>query len=381
MSISVRPADHGPARKDFLNLPYVIQTDNIQWAPPLLTQQKALLDTKKHPFFANAQIRLFVAYDNNTPVGRIAAINDFKHNKIHAQTTTHFGFFECIDDTKIATALFEQVEKSALDWGHNMVRGPFNHSVNEEIGLQVNAFDTPNFIMIPGNPPYYETLVEQAGYSGCMDLYCYKLDAGEMRRKLLDSAPKIERRLNITIRKAQKKTFERDALKIWEVYNKAWEKNWYWLPATKDEFMHTVADLKSIIDYDLLFLAENQKGELVGFTVAVPNLNEAIIRLRNGRLLPFGIFKLLWHSRPGAIKSIRVLVMGVLEQYRGRGIDTVLYHHQYRAALANGYTSGELSQVLQSNTMMNRAAELMGGRNYKTHRIYEKQILKPGAGQ
>ncbi|MCF6301772.1 MAG: hypothetical protein L3J13_00955 [Devosiaceae bacterium] len=374
MSISIRPADQGSARKDFFKLPYLIQKDNPLWAPPLLMQQKALLDINKHPFFQNAQIKLFVACQNGVPVGRIAVINDFKHNKIHSQTTTHFGFFECINDNKIAAALFEQVEKTAKNWGHNMVRGPFNHSVNEEIGLQVNAFDTPNFVMIPGNPAYYGPLVEGAGYSQCMDLYCYKLDAGEMRKKLLDAAPKIEKRLNITIRKMQKKTLEKDALKIWEVYNKAWKNNWFWLPATKEEFLHTVADLKAIADFDLLYLAENHKGELVGFSIAVPNMNEALVKIRNGRLLPFGIFKLLWHARPGAIKSIRVLIMGVLEQYRGRGIDAVLYHHQYRAALAKGYTSGELSQVLQSNTMMNRAAELMGGKNYKTHRIYEKKI-------
>ena len=374
MPLEIIPADTGRPFKDFIDIPYKVQAKNPFWAPLLRMQQKDLLNTKKHPFFKHAQMQLFVAYKDGIPLGRIAAINDNNHNKIHSQTTTHFGFFECIDDPAIAAALFDQVEKTAKSWGHNIVRGPFNHSVNEEIGIQVDAFDTPNFIMIPGNLPYYGPLVEQAGYAQCMDLYCYKLDAGQMSKKLLDAAPNVEKRLKVRIRKMEKKNITRDALKIWEVYNKAWKKNWFWLPVSKEEFMHTVNDLKSIADFDLMFLAENDKDELVGFSIAVPNLNEAIIKLRDGRLFPFGLLKLLWFSRPGAIRSIRVLIMGVLEEYRGRGIDTVLYHHQYSEALRKGYKTAEMSQVLETNTMMNRAAQLMGGERYKTHRIYEKAL-------
>lgn len=374
MTLVIKAANDGQSFNHFLDLPYKIQTDNPLWAPPLRIQQKELLDRRKHPFFEHAQMQLYVAYKDQTPVGRIAAINDNKHNKIHQETTTHFGFFECIDDDEVSCALFNRVEETAQGWGHNMVRGPFNHSVNEEIGLQVDAFDTPNFIMIPGNPAYYAPLVEHAGYEQCMDLYCYKLDAGQMRQKLLTAAPKIENRLDITIRKMNKKTLDEDALKIWEVYNKAWKKNWFWLPASKEEFMHTVADLKTIADFDLLYLAENPAGDLVGFTIAVPNLNEALTKIRNGRLFPFGLLKLLWHTKLGAIRSIRVLIMGVLEEYRGRGIDILLYQRQYQAALDKGYTTAEMSQILASNTMMNRAAKLMGGKRYKTHRIYQKSL-------
>lgn len=374
MTLEILAADEGKHFTDFINIPYKVQATNAFWAPPLRIQQKEMLNIKEHPFFDHGEIKLFVAYAHGQPMGRIAAINDNKHNKIHSETTTHFGFFECIDNKNIANALFTEVEKAALSWGHNIVRGPFNHSVNEEIGLQVDAFDTPNFIMIPGNPSYYDALVTGAGYGKCMDLFCYMLDAGQMSKRLLTTAPQIGKRLNITIRKMNKKTLEEDALKIWDVYNKAWEKNWFWLPASKKEFAHLVKNLKPIADFDLLYLAENQQGELVGFTIAVPNLNEAIIKIRNGRLLPFGLLKLLWHSRPRAIRSIRVMIMGVLEEYRGRGIDTVLYHHQYQAALAKGYQTAEMSQILESNIMMNRAAKLMGAKRYKTHRIYEKSI-------
>ncbi len=374
MSFDIIPADEGKAFSHFIDVPYLVQADNPQWAPLLRIQQKELFDRKKNPFFEHAEIKLFVAYRDGKAVGRIVAINDATHNRIHQEKTTHFGFFECIDSPKISAALFDKVESAAREWGHNMVRGPFNHSVNEEIGIQVDAFDTPNFIMIPANPAYYGALVEASGYAKCMDLFCYKMHDGEMNEKLLAAAPKIEKRLKIRIRKIDRKNLERDAMKIWEVYNAAWEKNWYWIPASRAEFELLVENLKQIADLDLIFLAEDQQGKLVGFTVAVPNINEALIKVRDGRLFPFGLLKILWLTRPGAIKSIRVMIMGVLEAHRGRGIDTLMYAYQYLEAKRKGYQSAEMSQILETNTMMNRAAELMGGKRYKTYRMYEKSL-------
>ncbi len=374
LDFEIEAADVGAMFRKFVDVPYLVQANNKQWAPLLRIQQLELLDRKKHPFFKHAEIRLFVALSGGRAVGRIAAINDAVHNGVHGETTTHFGFFECIDSPAIASALFAKVEQAAREWGHNIVRGPFNPSVNEEIGLQIDAFDTPNFIMIPGNPAYYAPLVEQAGYAKCMDLFCYRMQNGQMSEKLLSASPTIEKRLNIRIRKIDRKNVEADAMKIWKVYNAAWEKNWYWVPASREEFEILVKNLKQIADLDLIFLAEKADGELVGFTVAVPNLNEAMIKVRNGRLFPFGLLKILWLSRPGAIKSIRVMVMGVLEAYRGRGIDAVMYAHQYQEAQRKGYQSAEMSQILETNTMMNRAAVQMGGKRYKTHRMYEKSL-------
>lgn len=368
------PADAGPAFDAFIELTYRMDTSNPNRVNPLRVQLHELLDRKKHPFFAHAEMKLFLAERDDRPVGRIAAINDATHNSVHHETTTHFGFFECEDDPEAAAALFGKVDEMARSWGHNMVRGPFNPSVNEEIGLQLDAFDTPNFIMIPTNPPYYRALVEAAGYQKSVDLYCYIMREGDMSGRLRKAAPAIESRSGITVRKFDKKNIERDATKIWEVYNAAWTKNWYWVPMSRDEFMLLVENLKQVADFDLIYLAETAEGEIAGMIVAIPNINEALIKIRDGKLLPFGLLKLLWHSRPGVIHSLRVIIMGVLEKYRGIGIDTMLYNKVFETAVAKGYTTGEFSQILESNRMMVRAAEMMGATRYKTHRMYEKRI-------
>lgn len=372
MVISVVEAKNSKSFKDFIGLPYRLKKHYPNWILPLRLQTKELLDTSKHPFFQHADIRFFVAYHNERPVGRIAAINDRRHNQVHNERTTHFGFFDCTKDEYVAKALFEQVERQCTAWGHNMIRGPFNHSVNEEIGLQIDGFDVPNFVMNPGNPPYYGTLVEQQGYKKSFDLFCYGLDLPKMNPRVIATAPKIEKRLNIRIRNFDKSRLDQETLKLLEVYNSAWEQNWPWVPASEDEFKHLGHNLKQIADFDLIFIAEDEGGKVIGFSIAIPNIYEAFTHLPNGRLLPFGLPKLLWHSRPGAIKSVRVLAMGVVEEWRGKGIDSIFHYHQQKVGIRKGYTFAELSQVLESNTMMNRAAELVAGKVRMTHRIYEK---------
>lgn len=367
-------ADTGAAFRDFLELPYRISGWNATWVPPLRMQQGDILDREKHPFYAHAKARFFIAYRDGAPVGRIAAISDDVHNRVHNETTTHFGFFECIDDAAVAAALFDAVERCAAEWGHNVVRGPFNPSVNEEIGLQVDAFDQPSFVMIPGNPPYYAELVEAAGYAKCMDLFCYMIQAGELSERLATVAGAARERNTFRYRKISRRDFERDAGAIWEVYNKAWEKNWYWVPATEAEFQHLAATLKQIADFDLTFIAETEAGEPVGVCIAIPNIYEATISIRDGRLFPFGWLRLLWGTRPGAIRSMRVLIMGVLEPYRGRGVDMVMIHMLATEGQRKGYVRAEMSQILESNLPMIHVAESLGGRRYKTHRMYEKRL-------
>ncbi|UJW87285.1 hypothetical protein [Devosia sp. SL43] len=372
--VVVMPADEGQAFCDFIDLPYRVRGGDPDWVPPLRIQQRDALDRIRNPFYRHAELRLFIAYRAGQPVGRIAAINNAVHNQTHGERTTQWGFFECENEKVAASALFAAVEDAAAGWGHDLLRGPFNPSVNDEIGLQIDAFDRPSFIMIPSNPAYYRPLVEAAGYSKTVDLYCFWIDAGTLSGELTRVGPATIARGNIRYRKLNKATLDRDAEKIWRVYNSAWEKNWLWVHATREEFLHLVKNLRQIADFDLAWVAENSDGEMVGISIAIPNINEAIMPIRDGRLLPLGWLRLLWGSRRGAIKGLRFLVMGVLEPWRGQGIDVALNYNQLQEAVRGGYTHAEMSQILETNTSMLNAATRMGGVRYKTHRMFEKAL-------
>lgn len=372
--VSVRTADTGSTYADFIDMPYRLHRGNPVWVPPLRAQQKAALEPARHPFYQRASRRLFVAYQDNRPVGRIAAILNPAHCETFGEACTHFGFFECIDDDGVASALFEAVESSAAEWGHNMVRGPFSPNVNGELGLQIDAFDQRSFVMIPCHPPYYRGLVERRGFLKDVDLYCYLINRERAPQWLLKVGQGLIDNSSCTFRSLRKGELTREAERVWQVYNAAWEKNWLWTKSTRDEFMHLVDELIQIVDYDLVYLAENADGELIGFSIALPNINEALIKIRDGRLWPLGFLQLLWHTRRGAIRSMRFTAMGVLEDYRKQGIHWCLVYLQVLAGLRKGYETAELSQILETNSQMVQVAELAGGQRYKTHRMFVKTL-------
>jgi len=373
-AIKVVLAQEGKAFKDFLEVPYIVQGDNPVWVPPLRVMQKDLLDYNKNPYFQHAKMKRFVAYKGGKAVGRIAAINDKRHNSIHKENTCIFGHFETIKDLEVAQALFESVEDCAKEWGFDLIRGPFNPNINEDVGTLIDAFDLPPVIMMPYNPPYYPEFLESLGFSKAMDLYAYKVSQEEFSEKTIRGAELIKKRTKLHFRHMTKKTFWDDAFKVWEVYNKAWEDNWCAVPFSEEEFKHLAVNMKSTIDYDLVTFAENDEGKLVGFSLALPDINQAVIKIRNGKLLPLGLPKLMWNTRPGAIDCVRVIIMGVLEEYRGKGVDAVFHYDNLVVGRKKGYKWGEFSWILETNTMMNRVADMVGAKRYKTYRIYDKPI-------
>jgi hypothetical protein len=130
--------------------------------------------------------------------------------------------------------------------------------------------------------------------------------------------------------------------------------------------------MKPILDPNLLFVAETSDGTPVGVSITLPDIHQALRWSGGGHMWPFGLLKFLWHRRK--VNQCRLLIMGMVEQYRGRGADAVFYVETARAALAHGYKRMEGSWILESNIMMNRIIERLGGIRYKTYRIYERAL-------
>lgn len=355
---------------DFLKLPWRLYRDDPNWVPPLLSDQRKLLHPKRNPFFQHAQMTRLIARRNGTPVGRICAIDDRAHQEYWQEPMGFFGFFECENDPETARALVD----AAADWlkprGIEAMRGPVNPSTNESLALLIEGFDSPPMIMMTYNPPYYAELLESAGLAKVKDLFAYKITKESLSERLLRVGDKLAERVQVTIRPINRKDLKNEIERIRTIYNQAWSKNWGFVPMTEAEFDHMANDLKKILDPELAYIAEDGDRP-VGFSLALPDLNYALKHV-NGRLFPFGIFKLLYYAKK--IKSARVITLGIVEEYRNRGIDVLLYLESFRRGVARGYEWAELSWILEDNEAMNRATALLGGELYKRYRIYEKAI-------
>ena len=377
MSLQIRPVANRRELIEFIKLPWQIYRNDPAWVPPLVKERLDFLNPRKNPFFEHADVQLFLAYRNGTPVGRISAQWDRLHLDRHRDGAGFFGLFESVEEPEVAQALLQTAGAWVRERGGSRLRGPFSLSINEECGLLVDGFEHPPFILMGHNPPYYRSLIEQQGFAKAKDLFCWRYDP---RNPILEGplqiAEAVRQHPGLVIREVDPKHLERDVRIILEVFNSAWEKNWGFVPLTEAEIKKAAKDFKLILDPRIALIAEVE-GKPAAICLAVPSLHEAIRDL-NGKLFPIGLVKLLYRLKRHKIRSARLVLLGVKKEYRGSilgGLSVLLYCEVGRRGREAGYRASESSWTLEDNEKINAGIEFMGAERYKTYRIYEKKIV------
>jgi len=366
MAVVIIPVTGNRHTSEFIRLPYRLHHKHPAWVAPLVSEVKTSLDKRKNPFFQHADAELFLARRDGKVVGRIAAIIDRNFIEVRQEQIGLFGFFEAEDDKEAAQALFNKAAEWLKARGITRMLGPASPSMNDEIGVLVDAFDLPPMIKMVWNPCYYPALYEQAGFRKAMDLWAWMIRHEDISERLVRAGAAILKRSRATLRNVNMKKFDREVKTVREIYNRAWANNWGFVPWTEAEFNHIAKSLKSVIDPNMVLIAE-----IDGFALSLPDVNMALKHI-NGRLFPFGLPILLWHARK--INQVRVVILGVAKEFRNRGLDTAMYYESYRQSKIRGYLRGEASWILENNEPMNRALTMMGGHRYKTYRMYERDL-------
>ncbi|MGB3841782.1 MAG: hypothetical protein WBL11_05020 [Bacteroidales bacterium] len=360
----------------FIDFPHDLYEGDPYYVPELYISQRDLLNPNKHPFHKHAKVHYFLALNDNKVVGRLSAHINYSHNEYYKNKEGFFGFFDCINDREVAYNLFKTAENWLKDEGMDTIVGPANFSTNESVGLLIDGYDRSPVVMMPYNYPYYQELIEHYGFQKKIDLFAYWLEAEPISNKILDIGKKTEERLKnngFTIRNIRFRThFKEEVEKVYEIYNKAWSKNDGFVPMTREEFFYSAKDLAMIAKKDFSFIA-TYKDKPVGFVVTIPDVNQAFKHLKRGRLLPFGFIKLLYYFNK--IDTYRVILFGIIEDYRKKGIEVIFYLKSLETAKKRNIFQGEASWILENNIQMNNILESIGAKKYKTYRIFQKPIL------
>lgn len=356
--------------KSFIDYAYTRNANDPHWVPPLRIGERDRLDPKKNPFFANAEVALFLAVRDGGVAGRIAAIDDRRHNDTHRDNACMFGFFEA-EDGDAARALLLAVETWARRRGRALVRGPINPSLNDSCGLLIDGFDTDPMLLMPHNPPEYAGFIESAGYRKIKDLFAWIYDLERPVPPVITRlAERRRERLRMVVRPIKMDEFTREADRLRELYASAWERNWGFVAPTVEEFRHIASEMKPIFESRFAVVAEAE-GRLVACAVALPDVNQAL-RGTNGRLFPLGLVKLLMRRR--YVDQGRLLLVGIDPAYRSQGLFPLLLVELQRQVEGTQYKRVEFSWVLEDNADINQPAEAAGARRYKTYRIYQKPV-------
>ena len=368
-SVTVRPVRTARDERTFIRFPWTVYRGSPCWVPPLLLDRRKLMNRTTNPFYRHAEMELYLAERDGKVVGRIGAVLNHNHNREHSENIGFFGFFESLDDTSVSRALFDAATAWLKARGVAAVRGPASPSVNDEYGLLIDGFDKPPMIMMSYNPPYYARLIEDYGFIKARDLYAFKVEESKVfSERLTRISEMLKKREGLTFRSLNMKDFDNEVATIRDLYNRAWESNWGEVPMTDEEFRYAAADLKMVINPEVVVIAE-VRGKPAGFAMSLPDLNQVLIRNRGGYLLPALVRLALFRKR---INAVRIVILGALPEYKSLGIGAVLFYETGRRAVANGYWWGEASWVLEDNVMMLRGAELLQGERYKTYRIYQR---------
>jgi hypothetical protein len=372
-TLTIEPVSTRKDRRDFMDFLWELYRHDPNWVPPLRGNQEELVGFRKHPFHDDAEVQTFIARKDGKACGRIAAILNHTHNRRFEEKRGFFGFFESIDDQNVATGLLRAAEDWLRQKGMTDIRGPVNPSLNYEVGVLVEGFDSPPTFMMTYNPMYYDRLVTACGYEKVQDLYAFDADVSMLPTldpKLQFVVDEVKRRFRVTVRPMNPKKFTEEVNLFLDVYNKSLVGTWGFVPLSAGEIKHMSASLKHLIVPELTTIVEVD-GKPVGAGLGLLDFNPLIKKI-NGRLFPFGFLTLLFGKR--SLKRLRLMSTNVLPEWQKWGLGLVALERMQPAALNFGITHGEFSWVLESNHLSRKTLERGGTRRAKTFRLYDRSL-------
>jgi GNAT superfamily N-acetyltransferase len=356
----------------FIRLPYHVYRDDPLWVPPLRSEQRGQFDPRRNPLLDHCEHALFLLEDNRKVVGRIAAFVDRLAVDFWKAPIGLFGYYECIPDDAASGLLLQ----TAVEWlrkrGMKAMRGPWTF-VSQEWGLVVDGFTPPPVIMAPYNPAYYADHMTAFGLAKIKDLLCYYISGQEGYRipdRILTLTDAVAKRCGVTVRQVDMRRYEQEVQTFLDLSNQSLSDNWGYTPVTPAEAEAMARDLKQIIQPKGVVFAQDAQGRPIGFAMALPDVN-ALLRGLNGRLLPFGWLRLLF-GLP-RLRRYRMFALGVIPEYHGRGIDSLIYRALYESI----YTPDmwmEINYVLEDNVAMNNAIKKLSAKPLRRYRIYQRPI-------
>lgn len=360
-------------QREFIQLLWRLYAGDPNWVPPIRQTQKELVGFRKHAFYENAEITNFLVSRNSQVCGRVSAIVNRGHNERYHEKRGFFGFFECIEDPQAASALLLAACQELKRKGMTDIRGPANPSLNYELALLVEGFDSPPTFMMTYNPKFYERLITGFGFEKCQDLYAYDGDTSMIATvdpKLLFVVEELRRRFNVQVRKFDLKNFLSEVRLFLDIYNRSLVGTWGFVPMSDAEVRQQAKGLRHLLVPELTSVIEVD-GKPIGSGLGLLDFNP-IIKAIDGRLFPFGFLKLIFGKRK--LKRVRLLSTNVIPEYQKWGFGLLALERMLPGAIKMGVTHGEFSWVLESNHLSRASLERAGMRRAKTYRLYDRSL-------
>ena len=362
--------------KRFIQVPYRIFKDSPWWVPPLIRDEMEMFNPKKNPALEDAETRLFIAYQHNEPVGRIAAILSHAANKKYATLNLRFGWFDTIRNIEVSRALFSAAESWGRQRGMTTITGPQGFTDLDPEGMMISGFDTLPTIVGMYNYDYYPQFMEEMGFEKEIDYFEFLTPIPHetgIPPKLLRLADRVKQRTSIRLLEFKnKKEVMKVAPDIFRLINEAFTDIYGTVPFSERFIEYNVKKYIPFLQLDMLKVAVDPAGELVAFLFTGPSLSRAFQKAR-GRLFPFGWFHILKGLRSHEV--VDFYMAAVKKEHQGKGIDLLMVIEITKMALERGFQFAESNLELENNTKVQALWKHFNPTRHRTRRIFKKEIM------
>jgi len=356
----------------FIRFPWQVYRGDRNWVPPILSERRDYLTPARNPALRDADVALFLARRRGRVVGTIAAT--VPRGVAGAQGV--FGFFETVDDEAVAAALLDGARAWLQAHGARLMRGPLNFTDMESPGVLVEGADCPPVMLTAHTPLYYASLLERYGMEVDDDLYAWRAFRSQVGEHLeavpaeVHRAAEVAESHGVVVRTVRLERWDDEVALARFLFNETLSHLPQHVPVSEADFRRFADPMRRILDPELALFAECE-GRTVGFCVSLPDINQAVIHL-NGHLFPVGWLRLMWYARRIDVLSFKL--MGVLPEFRFRGVEALLFVSSLRAMIAKGYRWLDGSLTSERNPMVNLLASRLGAERYKHYRVYRMAL-------
>lgn len=375
--MEIKPVSTEQDLESFLRFPWQIYRDDRYWVPPYIGDLRKRLDPARNPFFKYASRQLFIAAQDGKIVGTICAILNYQHIQQHHERTGFFGFFESQDDPTIAKCLIEAAEGWLRQQGMQCMRGPVNGALTDEIGVLIFGHQSRPAMWEGHHPPYYQRLIEALNFNKFDDVFAYELTYAQLGHNLANVSHKLQHvasagslDTDIRVRQVDMKRWDDEIKTLHYLYNTSFRTIDGHNDMSLEKFSQLAKSVRRFLDPSLAQIAEHN-GRPVGFAVAIPDLNEALQHF-NGSISRLGSIRLVWYIK--RIRTACFKLLGVLPEYRGRGLEACLIMEVARQMVRKKYYRMEISLASEKNQDSTRIIQRLGGQVYRQYRIYQREI-------
>lgn len=374
-SITIRKVENRNQRRRYATFPWQIYKSDPLWVPPLIPERLKQLDPERGTFYSHGEADFFLAYKDGELAGTIMAAEDRSSNESRHLQDGMFGFFECIDDQKVADQLFTTARDWAREHGLNRMIGPFHQDYDSAYGVLIEGRDRPPAISCGHTPTYYEKLVVSYGFKQLRpDNIAFAVDITRNTRQfqlLHKLADKAAKRGIAVIREARLEEWDREADRVHFLLNRALAHLVDFVGWDRQALDDTLAPFKKYADPGLVLFAD-VGDQTVGFFPGIPNLNEILHRV-NGLRYPWDYLKMLRYRNLKA-KCLAIKSVLVLPEYWGSGVSLMLFSEMLKRAQQRGYEWVDLSLTSADNPRTPMLAKRLGGKLYKRYRVYQMPV-------